>query len=242
MSAATAAGAILLTGSPTNLTAVVPFDAGAERSVPVSLTVEGASTIYRGALRPHGRGQSEVRLRLPADTPPGRYDGEATFDGKPRRVYVEVEPVVRVRVQPKQSVVSGAAGTSVSLALNVVNSGNTGVEIPQIDAFDLDDASGQDRALGRALRAQLASGESRVERFFDEMRADHGGEARVSVKRGSGLLAPGESRELSANVELPDTLNAGRTYEGSWLIGNDAHLIVVTVPVASRPRNGRTKP
>lgn len=242
MRAARSGGLITLSGPPRNMTVVVPLDASGDRVVPISVSVAGQPTIYRASVRSFGAGRSELRLRLPADTPPGTYNGEGTVGGKQFGIVVEVEPVLRIRVQPKQTLVSVAASSSVEFAFTVLNGGNVLFDVPRTDAFDLDDDVGQDRALGRTLRASLSQGERRVDRFFDELRESHGGEARVVVKDGAGRLAPGEARELTCVLDVPATVLEGRSYVGAWQLWNGAHIIVAEILTSGRPRNGRAKP
>src|SRR5678816_434179 len=89
---------IALAGPPRNMTGVVASDVSKSAVIPISIKVKGESTVYRAVVRPARNGVSEIRLRLPNDTPPGAYTGEATIDGAPRRVTLAVEPVMRIRV------------------------------------------------------------------------------------------------------------------------------------------------
>lgn len=221
---------------------VVPLDASGDKVVPISVSVAGQPTIYRATVRPFGRDQSEIRLRLPADTPPGTYTGEGTIGGKPRGVVVEVEPVMNVRTQPRQTLLSAAPSARVEFGFSVQNAGNIAIDIPKLDTFDLDDDDGQDGALGRALRGSDTDGKRGVDRFFDELKQGHGGEARVLLKDGAGRLAPGETRALTCILEVPATVREGRTYVGAWDIGNAAHVIVCDIATTGRPNIGRTRP
>lgn len=242
MTAPRTPAAITFTGRPGRMAAVVPADLTSERIVPISVSVAGKPTIYRAIARPFGSSQSEIRLRLPDDTPPGTYPGEGTIGGKPRGIVVEVESVQKVRTHPKETVVAGTAGARIDFTISVQNGGNVAVDIPKADTFDLDDEDGQDKALGRSLRGSDTDGKRGVDRFFDELRKNHGGEARVLLKDGAGRLAPGETRTLTCILEVPDTAEDGHTYVGAWAIGNSSHVIVCDIAAAiRRPTRGRTK-
>ena len=232
---------ITLTGPPRNMAAVVSLDVSRSTVVPVSITVGDQSTVYRAVARSLGDQRSELRLKLPSDTPPGAYAGEATIDGKPRRLRVEVDAVMRIRVEPKQTKLAATATSSVEFEVTVMNGGNVPFDVPATDVFDLDDPVAQDRALGKTLRAPLSQGEHRIDRFFDELREGHGGEARVAVRSGSGRLEPGESRELTCLLDVPATARVGRSYTGPWRFGNTAHVIVADILTNQRPDNRRTK-
>jgi hypothetical protein len=116
-----------------------------------------------------------------------------------------------------------------------MNSGNVPFDVPKSDVFDLDDAVGQERALGKTLRAPLAKGERRVDLLFDELAVNHGGEAHVAVRSGAGRLAPGESRQLTCLLDVPATAKEGRSYTGPWRLGNTAHVIVADIMTSTRP-------
>lgn len=226
---------IVLLGAPRTLSGRVPRRVPKSQVVPVSVTIGRESTVYRAALRPAVTGDSELRLRLPGDTPPGTYTGEATLDGKPQRVRLQVEPLLRLTVEPRQSHLSAQPGGRVEFTCFVGNQGNVPFDVPKSDTFDFDDAVAQDRALGRTLRAKLAEGEHPVDHLFDELRDAHGGEASVAVRAGAGPLVPGESRELTCALYVPAMAKAGRTYVGPWQLGNVAHVIVADIAAAVRP-------
>ena len=230
--------AITLAGPPGNMAAVTPLAVAARTIIPVTIRIAGQPAIQRASVRPFGNGRSEIRLRLPLDTPPGTYDAEGVLDGKPLRMVVEVEPVIRIRVHPRQTRVSAAPHARVEFGLSIVNSGNVPFVVPKSDAFDLDDTAGQDRALGRSLRAADAPGERRADQLFEELRQSHGGEARVAVLRGPGRIEPGETGELACVLDVPDMAKAEHSYLGAWQLGNAGHVIVVDVTGSTTRGNG----
>jgi hypothetical protein len=158
MSAARGGEAITLSGPPHNASAVVPLEAAGHAVVPITVSLASGPAIYRASVRPFGEGTSEIRLRLPAETAPGTYRGEGSVGGTARGIVVEVEPVVRIRMHPRRTALSVDAGARTEFFLTIVNGGNVPFDVPKESVFDLDDAEGQDRALGRALRADLPDG------------------------------------------------------------------------------------
>ncbi|MBC7894953.1 MAG: hypothetical protein H7066_06050 [Cytophagaceae bacterium] len=243
MTAPRTSGAITFTGRPGGLTTIVPADLVTDKVVPISVSVAGKPTIYRASVRAFGSNQSEIRLRLADDTPPGTYQGEGTLGGKPRPVVIEVDAVVKVRVTPAETVVAATPAARIDFTISVLNAGNVPLDIPKLDTFDLDDEEGQDGALGRSLRGSETDGKRGVDRYFDELRNSHGGEARVLLKDGAGRLAPGEFRSLTCTLEVPDIAQEGRTYVGAWPIGDSQHVIVCDIAATvRRPKTGRKKP
>ena len=239
MNAIRLGGEITLSGPPRNLTAIIPLDLARGTVVSISVTSAGQATIYRAVARQIGIGNAELRLRLPDHFASGTYTGEVTLNGKPQAVFIEVEAVSRIRIDPRQTVVTAEPSSTVQFTVTVTNGGNVLFEIPKADTLDLDDADGQDRALGRTLRAPLEGDERRVDRLFEELRQTHGGEGRVTVRSGAGRLPPGESRVLSCVLDVPESAQSGRSYVGAWQLGSAAHLIVADIMVSERPTKAR---
>lgn len=237
MSAATGGKTFLLSGSPGNARAIIPIDAQDITGATVRLDVGGDAQLHRAVVRPVGPGSSQLTLQLPRQTPPGEYRGHLKLGDAAHTVVVRVAAKPRTRLTPKQSLLSVEPGSRVEFDLVVANDGNVGVTIPKNEAFDLHDPVGQDRALGLTLRADLGEGERRVDRWFEELRRMHGGEARITVLEGAGGLEPGESRTVRCRLEVPMTMEPGQHYSGSWPIGSTSHVVAVEV-VQPSPRNG----
>ncbi|MEZ4416098.1 MAG: hypothetical protein R3E10_10085 [Gemmatimonadota bacterium] len=230
-----AAPTVRLSGPPDRLSALVAVESTRSRVFPVRLRLNKDASIARLRLRPVAPGMSEARLRLPADTAPGHYSGEGEVQQEHWSIELDVEAREHLSVHPRRTHVRGAPGERVEFRLTIINDGNVPQTLPEAAAFDLDDAEGQDRALGRTLRAELSEGEKRVDRLFEELRATHGGEARITVK-GGGPLQPGESGEIECLLDLPTGVREGHTYLGGWRLGAAHPLVVVDVTPASGPR------
>ncbi|MEO7104471.1 MAG: hypothetical protein ABI311_13815 [Gemmatimonadaceae bacterium] len=220
-------GAIRFTGTPRNLRAQLSVSVERAQAVPVVLTIEGSVRIHRAVWRARSSSTSELVLRLPAATGAGEYMGEATVDGKRQAVAVSIGAQPCLTVFPDKTLISAVSGASETFTLTVANCGNVSVMLPADAAIDLDDNDAQDHALGRSLRAKLTANERRVDRFFEELREGHGGEAHIVVTRGSGELRPGDSRELVCVFHVPNAVQAGRQYGGAWGLGMVSHGIVV---------------
>lgn len=232
----------MFVGPPRRASARVPSDAAFGRTVPVVIRMGNELRRLRADVRLPGvgTGAGEVRLHLPPETPPGRYTGHASVDGEDREVVVVVEPLLRLRVRPEQTILEAAPGSRPEFSIEVTNAGNVAWQVPKAAAFDMDASEGQDRALGRALRARLDPGERRVDRFFEELRESHGGEAQVEVVRGAGALEPGATRAVHCRILLPDMMRPGESYEGTWDLDAAMHTIIVAVAGTAPRTRGRT--
>jgi hypothetical protein len=230
---------ITLAGPPRSARAIVRLDAGGVRVATVALKVGDGVVVHKVYLRPFGADATELRLRLPRETPPGSYSGEVSLGERRTGIRVAVEAVVRLRVHPQLTRLSLPPRGTGEFPLTLQNRGNVPFEIPKAVALDFDEDQ-QGRALGRALRASLPEGERRVDRFFEELREVHGGEGKVVVLEGAGRLLPADARELRCRVELPESMRPGRAYRGAWQLGDHAHVLEVQV-TSSGPviREGR---
>jgi hypothetical protein len=231
---------IMLSGPPHKTAAFVRLDPPESAVVPITMDLAGTRGVYRAYVTPFGHGTSEVRLELPRATPPGTYRGQASLGGKRLGVLVDVEAVVRIGVQPKRTALAGEPGSRQEFRISVANGGNVPFDVPKAGSFDLDDAEGYGRALGRSLRSTLAQGEHRVDRLFEEIRTGHGGEARVTVVTGAGPLEPGESRALACLLDVPSALRVGHSYRGSWGLGNARQPVLIEVRKGADPGKPRT--
>jgi hypothetical protein len=240
MKAGTTHEPLMFAGPPRRAAARVPADASFGRAVAVLLRIGDELTRHRADVRRSGEAASEVRLHLPPETPPGRYTGHALVDDEQRQVVVVVEPHSRLRVRPEETRITAAAGSRVEFSVELTNAGNVKFDVPKGAAFDLDASEGRDRALGRALRAELEQDERRVDRFFEELRDLHGGEARMEVVRGAGPLEPGETRTLDCRILLPDMMQTGTSYQGTWDLDTAMHTIIIEAAGLALRTRGRT--
>ena len=173
-------------------------------------------------------GTAILRLDVPRATPPGTYEGRVRVGDQERAIVVDVDPSVYVRLYPVRLVLTAEPGASVDLTLTIVNEGNVAAEIRGAYVIGLYDVGGVERAVGKTFVAELSEGERRVDRFVDELAGGHGGLVRVRIGAGSGDLAPGEVRELGVQLAIPDRLEPGRTYWGTWALHNLRYYVRIT--------------
>jgi hypothetical protein len=215
--------ALVFRGPPRRLAAlplpatVSSLDTAQLPAAAVSILVEGAVP-ERARVRP-GREPGdppELRVRLSASTPPGRYEGAATVGDRTVPLRIEVEPSERLRATPSRFQILAKPSGSETVEIQVVNSGNVPAEIPAQSSFYLFDGRGLDHAVWAALAADPPKGKGRMDVLLDDLAASHGGVVGVRVRDGAGSIAPGERRTCRVEFGWSDRLRPGRRYVGAW--------------------------
>jgi hypothetical protein len=205
----------------------------------VRVTLKGSSDKGTEALNvqtvPSGQSATLVRFSVAENTPSGTYGGDLYAGDAHFPITAEVEARQQVQISPTRLSLSGLPGSQLTIELTAVNSGNTGAEIAEAGGFGLFDVHGAERAIGETLRSDnefgKELGERRVDRLFNQFAKEHGGLARVQFREGAGQLPPGAYRRLKALIRLPDGIQPGHTYSGTWSIGEVRLYVRVDVPV-----------
>lgn len=215
-------------GTPRRLAGLlaVPDDADDAEVDVEGLAVE--SITVRPLGDPGAPDRAWVQVALPRSTPPGEYRGTIRVGGREEKVILDVEARMRLRLSPRRQVLRGRPGERVGASILVVNLGNAGCALREVNAIGLFDVEGAERAVGRTFRSGV-EGARIVDRLAEELAAGYGGLARVTIDRGAGELGPGEARELEVTMHLPDALRPGRVYEGAWGLENVNYVIRVEV-------------
>jgi hypothetical protein len=228
-SAAVAPAPIRFRGTPAALAAVVADEV--DRKAPMVLGV---------VLRKGDREPVEVmvqtdfdprilRVSLPAELPPGRYEAVLQANGSRRPARLEVDAAPRLRVIPEQLRLDAHPGDLVGVDLTVLNQGNVPVTIRRVQAVGIFMEGGIERALRSAYVQKLGKGQRRMDAIADSLAAAHGGLLRIKLERGAGEIAPGEIRELNLIVHVPTGLEAGALYGGTWEVPGLVYPVNVQV-------------
>lgn len=216
--------ALLEAGPVGSVTLKLPGDVARLTPAPLHVAPVGSAAAY-------------LRFSLPETTPPGSYSGTAELGGAEYPVVAEVEPYVSLRVAPTILTFSGAPGDSVNVHVTVLNDGNVVCAIRRAYAFGLFDQEGIEAAFGRGFRDDTAKGDRRFDRFVEAL-ADHHELARLQVVEGAGELQPGEVRALTLSIQLPEELETGHTYQGTWTLYTVGYTVRVAV-AGERPTRRR---
>jgi len=174
-----------------------------------------------------------IRVTMPADTPPGSYQGTLTNGDEQRQqpIVLDVEPAPHVRVVPEQMrLLDAKPGSTVHRSLTVLNAGNVPVELRRVQAFGVFMAGGVERALRRGYVHTLARNERRVDVITNHLAEAHGGLVKMTITQGAGTIAPGALQPIEVAVKIPTGLTAGSTYGGNWELDGLVYPVTITVP------------
>lgn len=236
-------GVVHLRGRPQDLIGIFRPPADAPRSVIVCCReLPGADSpvdVRARVTREMGDGLSTLRLRLPATTPPGRYECTLHVGESERPVVIEVEPHARTRLLSDAGDVAGVAGSEHTLTTTVMNLGNVALDVKPSASVRLTDGDLVDAVLS-AVAAQSGSDE-RLRAFADGLASGDGGTVQLSVMEGTGTLDAGATRELSATFRMPSGLTPGRTYAGNWTIGETRYTLRLR-PLGEEPAPDAEEP
>ena len=223
-----------LRGTPGQLTGLVSVPRLSEVPLPVDLELPNVA--QPEVTLQEGEGTARLTLSVAHTTPPGTYEGTVRVGDQEHPLILEVEPRVRLRIDPRRLHFKAAPGATREVDLVVTNLGNVASEIRSADAFGLFDTGGVDRAIGRAFSAEPAKGERRLDVIADAAAEGFGGLVRMRVESGAGELAPGESRNVHVALVLPDRLEQGRQYWGTWTLYNVNYVVRIDVATAKPKR------
>ncbi|HTR62975.1 MAG TPA: hypothetical protein VMH37_14790 [Candidatus Binataceae bacterium] len=215
-------------GTPSRLECIAHLARPAAGRASIALKLGGRLGDHRSnlhLLRVQGSESVRMRFALPPVTPAGSYRGAAHVDDREIPVVVEVQPRAGLTVSPSSFSVEASSGGESSLALTLLNLGNVPCEIGKAYVFRLFDNNSYDHALAAALKDDGEKGRARVDRFIDEFVSAGGGNVRVAVEDGAGVIQPGEQRELTLKLKFPDHLGDDRGYYG-YITMHNLHFCV----------------
>jgi hypothetical protein len=207
---------IVLRGTPSRLSVALDDRHRVEEPATASVAAD-----FPGAqverLRVVGRGgeSAAVRLRLAASTPPGRYKGQITVGESKLPAVVEVAPKRRLRAEPSRLMLTGGAGAEVTQSVLLANVGNVPCEVPARSRVGLLAEGAWGGAFWYALTEPNGEGVGRLEKFIDRLAERAAGLAEVRLAR-AVTIEPGASERVEVTVQLPDGIEAGTTYLGTW--------------------------
>jgi hypothetical protein len=184
---------------------------------------------------------ARVTVSLSRLTAPGAYEGKLRVGGTERPLLIEVEPRVRLGIDPRRLYFQAASEAKVEADVTFTNLGNVALELPAEGALTLLQMGGFSGAIGRAATGEAAKGQRRIDALAEAAAEAVGGVVRIKID-GAGELGPGETRAVHLTLTLPDRLEPGRTYWGTWAVHNVNYVVRVEAtasPQVSQARRTR---
>lgn len=230
--------AVRFEGLPTGLNALVAVPAAQRKSITVDVRLpdlESAEPV-RALTASAGAAHTRVRLILAPDTPPGAYSGTVHAPLGDMPAVIVVRDRAHLTVVPSSLRITATPGGELSQQLTVANAGNVPCTISRTFGFGLFATDGLDRAVGAGLIAN-STGLDRLATIADSAAAGHGGLVRLVIRDGAGVINPGESRQLAAEMHFSSRLEPGRQYFATWRLHD--LCVAISVEVAEPPPGTR---
>lgn len=209
-----------LRGTPRSVRGLVPV-AHEETLQPRELHFDGLPEGEAPVVHTVQRGRhTELRMTLPASTPPGEYRGDLRLGDHHFALRAQVEPRKHLACIPHNFELTHSPQKRVRETLAVVNDGNVDVTIEKHYGFGLFQMGGLNRAIGKAFSRQDTEAASPLDAIAIAAKDEYGGLVTANVTEGAGPLPPGEARDLSLSFRFSGHPRPGAEYFGYLSIAN----------------------
>lgn len=182
-----------------------------------TLALGGLDTLRIGVrLAPRRRTRTRAHFLIDARTPPGEYSAELCCGEQRERAVVHVWAKRGVRVDPSRIRLRGVGGDELSAVAVISNEGNVAETMPHVVLLAFQEQRWTGRAMVSAVRdAGVDDGiKECLDRLLRELKATLPRPARVTLEGEASALEPGETREVTVSIKLPNELVKGREYLG----------------------------
>ncbi|MGH8094619.1 MAG: hypothetical protein ACREIF_14305 [Chthoniobacterales bacterium] len=167
-------------------------------------------------LLPNEQRKASASFRLNPQTPPGIYKGEIEAAGSRRPLQVHVLETWGVRCAPASLSLKVAPGAQVARTIQLRNTGNMPYTLNRSALVTLKERKGLHEAIHHAIKnAAATSTQAVLDEFFREMSDREIEPVVVKCKTAERELAPGESRTVELEMQLPRGLRRHRQYLGA---------------------------
>lgn len=193
------------------------------------------------AARSVGMMRGQLRVRLDATTPPGRYEGGVELAGVARPIVIDVVETVDVAVRPAPVVIDLAFGLTQRATVAVENRGNVAVTIDLAGDYPLGEETPIfperiERDGGDALE-RLAGLFARTMRTRVRRALDEAGTITIAMPTGTARVDPGATQTIAVEVTLPAGLSPTGRYRAFIPIYTaDLELVAVTATKQAPPQ------
>lgn len=170
-----------------------------------------------------------LKARLPAETPPGKYKAAIKCETKKFDVDIEVQEKVRLKIDPINIHLTGKPCEKVVITFVFTNKGNVAINIPEKSIVGVYDDDGVESAFASAYKMDSNDFMELMQKFIEKLRSGHGGLLKVRVLEGAGKLAPDTRHSVRTEFQIPDGAKRGHKYHGVWSVGPAEYAITLTV-------------
>jgi hypothetical protein len=237
-----------VSGAPSSLRAPFASRTAADHAQPppqASLIGLKDSSGGEIAARSIGVMRGQIRLRLDATTPPGRYEGGVEIAGVERPIVIDVVETIDVAIRPAPVVIDLAIGPQHMITVAIENRGNVPLTIDLAGDYPLGEEIAIfperiEREEGDALQ-RLADLFARTIGTRAQRAMREGGTITLSMPDGAVRIDPGATKTVTVGVTLPEGLSPGGRYRAFIPVYTaDLELVAVTAtkqpPQEQRPR------
>jgi hypothetical protein len=177
--------------------------------------------------------------------PPGTYEAEIDVGGETRPAVLHVLERRELVVTPGAFDLVGAPGASVAHPAVIVNAGNVEATVPKVALAALGEQGALHSLFHVAMSQAGREGHVKALDAYAALLAQSEVDpVKVTFGDASGAkLAPGESRAVQLQFELPARLARHRVYRGAFLVGKTRCTLDITTENGNQetrtPRGGR---
>lgn len=202
--------------------------AGSKLTGPTDVPVSDLRTSAK--LLPGSSLQAPCTLRLPPQTPPGRYRAELVVGGERKLVLVDVLESWDLAIIPSALILKVHAGKPAVCTIQLTNLGNMSFTLPRGALVPLDESGGVNRSIVLSLKdAKAARYEDVLNELVKHLQETEVEPARVKIVSDRPVIAPGETQDLKLEISFPAKLKRNRRYRGDIAFENARLMLDIEV-------------
>ena len=185
--------------------------------------------------------QTSAQLRLPPQTPPGRYMAEALVGNVRKPVAVDVLESWDIAILPTELTMKLHLGECLIRTVQLTNRGNVPWNIPRAAFAPLEGGDGIHHNIFLALtKTKEPTVEGVLNDFVKRLRENEVEPAKVKILSDADILAPGENQEVQLEISFPDNLKKNRRYSGH--VSFDNASLRLDIEVLGNSERKRSRP
>ena len=168
---------------------------------------------------------ADLRLRLPNNTKPGKYNAKLEADKRTYDVQIEIEPQVKLKHTPKQLSFVGKAGTKITQTILFENQGNVPIRIPKEGLANIYRLSGIPEALSSTLQLDSDNATEIASNLLLTLKNGYSGLLKMRFTGKQTDILPGQCCTYILDTRLPKPLESSEFYFGLLHL-NEFHFLI----------------